>query len=124
MAGMQPFALCGKIAAAYCALLAAGGCPSSQIAIVAPSAVPLWKVIVGPRADELQPDPQGSGFSLGPPTAHACAAAGSVLLCYTGKREEGDQWPGQPRPSLRSASAWRSTAICRPSSEPAHLRRS
>jgi len=46
--------------------LAAGGCPSSQIAIVAPSAVPLWKVIVGPRADKLQPDPQGSGFSLGP----------------------------------------------------------
>jgi len=44
--------------------LAAGGCPSSQIAIVAPSAVPLWKVIVGPRADKLQPDPQGSGFSL------------------------------------------------------------
>jgi len=65
MAGMQPFALCGKIAAAYCASLAAGGCPSSQIAIVAPSAVPLWKVIVGPRADKLQPDPQGSGFSLG-----------------------------------------------------------
>jgi coenzyme PQQ precursor peptide PqqA len=88
MAGMQPFALCGKIAAAYCAPLAADGCPSSQIAIVTPSAVPLWKVIVGPRADELQPDSQGSGFSLGPLTAHACAAAGSVLLCCTGKREE------------------------------------
>src|SRR4029077_3266293 len=26
------------------------------------SAVPLWKVIVGPRADKLEPDPQGSGF--------------------------------------------------------------
>src|SRR5207253_568659 len=30
-----------------------------------PAVVPLWKVMVGPRADELQPDPQGSGFSLG-----------------------------------------------------------
>src|SRR6266571_3360800 len=30
------------------------GCPSSQIAIAQPSAVPLWKVIVGPRADKLQ----------------------------------------------------------------------
>ena len=30
-----------------------------------PAVVPLWKVIVGPRADELPPDPQGSGFSLG-----------------------------------------------------------
>jgi hypothetical protein len=27
-----------------------------------PSAVPLWKVIVGPRAGKLQPDLQGSGF--------------------------------------------------------------
>jgi hypothetical protein len=26
------------------------------------SAVPLWKVIVGPRADKLEPDPGGSGF--------------------------------------------------------------
>jgi coenzyme PQQ precursor peptide PqqA len=66
MAGMQPFALCGKIAAAYCAPLAAGGCPSSQIAIVAPSAVPLWKVIVGPRADELHRTRKGPVFRCGP----------------------------------------------------------
>jgi len=39
------------------ASLAAADCSSSQIAIVEPSAVPLWKVIVGPRADELQPGP-------------------------------------------------------------------
>jgi hypothetical protein len=45
-------------------LLLAIGCPSSQIAIDKPAAVPLWKVIVGSRADELGPDPQGSGFSM------------------------------------------------------------
>src|SRR5262249_5088254 len=43
--------------------LAADGCPSSQIAIVASSAVPLWKVIVGPRADELQTGPARVRFS-------------------------------------------------------------
>jgi len=32
-------------------LLPAIGCPSSQIAIELPTAVPLWKVMVGPRAD-------------------------------------------------------------------------
>jgi hypothetical protein len=53
MAGMRPFVLCEKIASAYSALLAAAGCLSSQIAIVEPPAVPLWKVIVGPRADKL-----------------------------------------------------------------------
>src|SRR5215470_3039584 len=31
------------------------------------SSVPLWKVIVGSRADELEPDPQGSGFSMTQP---------------------------------------------------------
>jgi hypothetical protein len=35
----------------HCDSLAVTGCPSSQIAIVKPTAVPLWKVIVGPRAD-------------------------------------------------------------------------
>jgi hypothetical protein len=45
-------------------LLPAIGCPSSQIAIDTSAAVPLWKVIVGSRADELGPDPQGSGFSM------------------------------------------------------------
>src|SRR5262249_14150620 len=44
--------------------LAADGFPSSQIAIVASSAVPLWKVIVGPRADELQTGPARVRFSL------------------------------------------------------------
>lgn len=33
------------------------GCPSSQIATETPAAVPLWKVIVGSRADELEPGP-------------------------------------------------------------------
>jgi hypothetical protein len=45
-------------------LLPAIGCPSSQIAIDTSAAVPLWKVIVGSRADELGPDPKGSGFSM------------------------------------------------------------
>src|SRR6266540_1388762 len=35
--------------------------------------------------------------------------------------KEDDQWPGQPRSSLRSAWASRSTGICRPSSDPAPL---
>src|SRR5262245_58321746 len=39
-------------------------CPSSQIAVVTPSAVPLWKVIVGPRADELQTGPARVRFSF------------------------------------------------------------
>jgi coenzyme PQQ precursor peptide PqqA len=64
MAGMRPFVLCEEFASAYCDSLATDDCPSSQIAIVKPSAVPLWKVIVGPRADKLKPDPQGSGFLL------------------------------------------------------------
>ena len=41
----------------------ADGCPSSQIASRLLSAVPLWKVIVGP-ADELKPDSQEFGFLL------------------------------------------------------------
>jgi hypothetical protein len=45
-------------------LLPAIGCPSSQIATDKSAAVPLWKVIVGSRADELKPGPQGSGFSM------------------------------------------------------------
>src|SRR5260370_20797148 len=90
MSGMQAFALCERIAAAYCASLAAGGCPSSQIAIVAPAAVPLWKVIVGPRADKLQPDPQGSGFSLG----LALRDGGLLAPAYAG----GDLRPPRPPP--------------------------
>jgi len=31
-----------------------------------PSAVPLWKVIVGPRADELQPGPARVRFLFAP----------------------------------------------------------
>jgi len=64
MAGMRPFVLCEKIASAYYDSLAAAGCPSSQIAIVKLSAVPLWKVIVGPRADELQTGPARVRFSF------------------------------------------------------------
>ena len=48
MAGMRPFALSGEIASVECESLAATGCPSSQIATDKPTAVPLWKVIVGP----------------------------------------------------------------------------
>jgi coenzyme PQQ precursor peptide PqqA len=45
---MRPFALSGEIASVECESLAATGCPSSQIATDKPTAVPLWKVIVGP----------------------------------------------------------------------------
>ena len=64
MAGMRPFVLSEKFRAAYCLLLAAAGCPSSQIAIDKLSAVPLWKVIVGPAPTNCKPGPQGSGFLL------------------------------------------------------------
>jgi hypothetical protein len=37
-------------------------------------------------------------------------------LLSLGNKED-DQWPGQPQPSLRSASASRSTGICRPNSD-------
>ena len=58
MAGMRLTVLFDSLAAAYCARsLLATGCPSSQIAIELPVAVPLWKVKVGPRADKLQPGP-------------------------------------------------------------------
>jgi hypothetical protein len=40
----------------------------------------------------------------------------STLLSH-GNAKEDDQWPGTPRPSLRSASASRSTGICRPNSD-------
>jgi hypothetical protein len=63
---MRPFVLCAKVASAYYDSLAAAGCPSSQIAIVKLSAVPLWKVIVGPRADELQTGPARVRFSFSP----------------------------------------------------------
>jgi hypothetical protein len=54
MAGMRPIVLFDSRSAAYCdCLLSAIGCPSSQIAIDKLAAVPLWKVIVGPRAGKL-----------------------------------------------------------------------
>src|SRR5262249_5504313 len=93
---------------------------SCQIAIVAPSDVPLWKVIVGPRADKLT-GPARVRFFFGPrfertSFAHpvACARACRALL-WSGfeSSTEGEQWLGQPRPSLRSASGWKLTAICR-----------
>src|SRR5262249_13269527 len=43
---------------------------------VKPSAVPLWKVIVGPRADKLKPGPRGSGFLFA--GAHGGARAAQV----------------------------------------------
>jgi TctA family transporter len=46
------------------ALLLTVGCPSSQIATVMLAAVPLWKVIVGPRADELYRTRKGPVFFL------------------------------------------------------------
>jgi hypothetical protein len=46
----------------------------------------------------------------------------STLLPLGNKKD--DQWPGQLRPSLRSASASRSTGICRLSSDPAAFARS
>lgn len=64
MAGMRPFVLSGEFGAAYWESLAAAGCPSSQIAIDKSSAVPLWKVIVGPAPTNCKPGPQGSGFLL------------------------------------------------------------
>jgi coenzyme PQQ precursor peptide PqqA len=92
MAGMQPFALCGKIAAAYCAPLAAGGCPSSQIAIVAPSAVPLWKVIVGPRADELHRTRKGPVFRCGPYRACLHGSRLRLILFVLGNPRKPMAW--------------------------------
>src|SRR2546423_7793298 len=43
--------------------LLANACLSSQIAIVMPAVVPLWKVISRPPRRQTTPDPQGSGFS-------------------------------------------------------------
>jgi hypothetical protein len=47
------------------------------------------------------------GLRSGPPR---------FTLLSLGNKED-DQWPGQPQPSLRSASASRSTGICRPNSD-------
>ena len=55
-------------------LLSAIGCPSSQIAIETPSAVPLWKVMVGPRADELNRTRKGPVFFFGNSSAPPCGA--------------------------------------------------
>ena len=48
----------------------------------------------------------------------ACAAAGPALPCSHLETLGDDQWRGLPRPSLRSASASRSTGTCRPNSDP------
>src|SRR5215510_8587484 len=65
MAGMRASRLFGLRPLGILRLsLPAIGCPSSQIATDKSAAVPLWKVIGGSRADELRPDPQGSGFSM------------------------------------------------------------
>jgi len=44
-------------------------------------------------------------------------------LLLLGNAKEDDQWPGQPLPSLRSASGSRSTGTCRLSSDPAEVTR-
>ena len=63
MAGMRVSVLSDSISSAYCnVLLLATGCPSSQIAIEPPAVVPLWKVMVGPRADELNRTRKGPVF--------------------------------------------------------------
>ena len=63
MAGMPMLALSDSIIRKILRLLLlASGCPSSQIAIVMPAAVPLWKVIVGPRADKLNRTRKGPVF--------------------------------------------------------------
>ena len=62
MAGMRPFALSGEIASVECESLAATGCPSSQIATDKPTAVPLWKVIVGPAPTNYDRTRKGPVF--------------------------------------------------------------
>src|SRR5262249_44828684 len=52
-----------------------------------------------------------------------CAPTRPDLTYSFRKLREDDQWPGAPRPSLRSASASRSTGTCRLSSDPAELAR-
>jgi len=131
MAGMRPFVLCARLGASYSTSLTAAGCPSSQIAIDRLSAVPLWKVIVGPAPTNCKPGPQGSGFFTGfsPARAHArrpgvrvadaCASFMHGLRCDlvsllpTNLRQTRgtDQWPGRPRRLSRSAWGSRSTAI-------------
>jgi hypothetical protein len=48
----------------------------SQMVIATLAAVPLWKVIAGPRAGKLQPGPQGSGFSFAAITLAASVWSG------------------------------------------------
>jgi hypothetical protein len=65
MAGMRLAVLFASLTAPYCACsLPATDCPSSQIAIELPVAVPLWKVKVGPRAGKLQAGPARVRFFL------------------------------------------------------------
>src|SRR6516225_2934794 len=51
---------------------------------------------------------------------HCAPARRDSTYSFRNLRED-DQWPGAPRPSLRSASASRSTGTCRLSSDPAEL---
>ena len=79
-----------KLASVHCDSLAATGCPSSQIAIAKPTAVPLWKVIVGPRADELYRTRKGPvfllrGLAIG--CARARAASPRVHNSVIGRRD-------------------------------------
>jgi hypothetical protein len=63
MAGMRTFPLSRFVWLGILEkLLPASGRQSSQIAIAETAVVPLWKVIVGPRADELSRTRKGPVF--------------------------------------------------------------
>jgi hypothetical protein len=62
MAGMRPFVLSAETASVEYRSLAATGCPSSQIATDKPTAVPLWKVIVGPAPTNYDRTRKGPVF--------------------------------------------------------------
>src|SRR6266496_2795968 len=96
MAGMRAFVLSEEIASVHSDSLAATGCPSSQIAITQPTAVPLWKVIVGPRADELYRTRKGPVFLLRSPSRRVCRA-GERRAAFTIRLPAGVA----PRPSQR-----------------------
>jgi hypothetical protein len=74
------------------------GCLTARSSSVTPSC---WSLLAGPFRHR--------------PCAQVQPHLGVVLFTQT---KEDDPWPGQPRSSSRSASASKSTATCRPSSDP------
>ena len=143
MAGMRPSVLYEKIASAYCQRTGGSRLPilpdcNRQIVSCSP-----LEGDCRPRADELcKPDPRGSGFlcaDVSPDLRRRsdlrrrgffCAVADCGLarapkpftLCGFKQTREERPWPGPLPPSSRSASASRSTATCRPSSDPRRIR--